>query len=172
MATGAPPATDHLTLTLLVTLGIAVLSTVSALSGVALSAWLESRREERRRTYEKSIRFHDERASAYVEYLRAVASLCAAASVWTETEVLGGLIYSPRFAATLGPYSEALSRMRLLASRAVLEEAAALHLCVDSLTSGAHNSISDVSRVHSILGESKEYRVRLERAMQAELGIE
>src|SRR5579862_4718768 len=120
MATGAPPATDHLTLTLLVTLGVAVLSTVSALSGVALSAWLESRREERRRKYEKSIRFHDERASAYVEYLRAVASLCAAASVWTETEVLGGLIHSPHFAATLGPYSEALSRMRLLASRAVL----------------------------------------------------
>lgn len=168
MAAGAPTPE----LSAWITLGAAVVAPVSALAGVGLAALLESRRERRKWRHEQAVRFHDERLSAYTEYIGAVTTLFAAASVWANSGVMGSLTSAPSFAATLGPYNRAFGRVKLLAGPGIDRHLSDIHGCVARIVEvDKIPMLGGIEAARLICDESIEYRAALERAAQVELGI-
>jgi hypothetical protein len=147
-------------------LGAAVLAAVMALAGVGLAGLFEARREAARRQHERTVRFHDERLEAYVEYMGATLSLIAAARVWIAAGAVGAFTDSP--ALDLSRSAKAFSRVSMLAKPAVYERLGKVHCCIQQLIV-EHQSAAAMER---IANDTIQELADFETAAKEELGID
>lgn len=131
----------------------------SALAGVGLAGWLESRRDASRRKYESDVRFHDQRVSAYAAFLTTIRPLLKALDRHSTVE-------SQEASAAYAAYKEAFWRVSMLCTARVHDKLSTLHRLIAQL--GESQSDLEARR---IMDEARAAQAAFEVAAKAELGI-
>jgi hypothetical protein len=158
-------------------LGAAGIALVATLAGAVVTSILEGRRdaarrahadqvEEAKRQHEAAVRFHDERLNAYIDYMSAVSTLFAAASVWLNDGAEGSFPEWATRQEALAPYTKAMTRVTLLAKPALSAKVYDVHDFAQRLVD---NPTPEAMR--RIVDDSVKARAAFETAAKAELGI-
>jgi hypothetical protein len=156
----------------------AAIALVAGLAATALSAFFESRRDAARRTHadhveetkrqhEAAVRFHDERLNTYVEYMSAVTTLFATATVWLAHGATGSFNTYAGQQNGLSPYTKAFTRVTMLAKPELTDKIREVHSYVHRLVSGDQAPAAMQQTVDESLGA----RAAFETAAKRELGI-
>jgi hypothetical protein len=160
-----------------VALGAAGIALVATLAGAVVTSILENRRdaarrvhadqaEETKRQHEAAVRFHDERLNAYVEYMSAVSTLFATATVWLDKGANGSFNDYAGQQNTLSPYAKAMTRVTMLAKPELNAKISEVHSYVQRLVSS-----HPPEAMKQTVGESIKARAAFETAAKKELGI-
>jgi hypothetical protein len=127
-------------------LAAAGIASGATLAGAVVTSFIERRRdaarrahqdqvEETKRQHEAAVRFHDERLTAYVEYMSAVSTLIATSSVFLTQR--GGESFTD-FAVkqdALRPYTRAFTRVSMLGKPELIPKVVQAHACIERLVS-------------------------------------
>ena len=151
---------------------------VSALAGIAQSAFFESRRasaarahalvvEESKRAHEAAVRFHDERLKSYIEYMDITSKVFSVATVWLNEGGLGLFSdYASNQHNALAPYAKEFTRVTMLAKPEVAARVMDVHAFVAQLIDEPAPA-----EMRQIINDSLAARRAFLKAAQQELGI-
>ena len=159
-------------------LGGAGIALIATLAGVVVTSILENRRdvlrrahadqiEETKRQHEAAVRFHDERLSAYIDYIGVITRLFSTASVWVESGAKGSFEDYEGFRNAVSPYPTSMTRVSILAKPELNAKVREVHTWVQKLVT--EHLAPDA--VWQVINDSTVARAAFETAAKKELGI-